>query len=52
MLRVAPVFFELAAIVLISTAAFMVSVPLGLLIVGVAVGATGLALDRLVGDRA
>lgn len=50
MIRLLPVALELLGLVLISTAAYFVSLPLGLLVTGLSLAAVGVAIDRLSGS--
>lgn len=50
MLRYLPASLELIGLSLVSAAAFLVSLPLGLLVSGLSLSALGVAIDRLTGS--
>ncbi len=50
MLRYLPAVIEVLGLALISAAAFVVALPLGLLVTGLSLAALGVAIDRLSGS--
>lgn len=50
MFRFLPAAIEVLGLLLISTSAFFVSLPLGLLVTGLSLAALGVAIDRLSGS--
>lgn len=50
MLRYVPAGLEVLSLILISTASFLVALPLGLLVTGLSLAALGVAIDRLTGS--
>ena len=50
MLRYLPAALEVLGLGLVSTASFLVAIPLGLLVTGLSLAAIGVAIDRLTGS--